>query len=38
VAEPGTREVRLFAGASASPAGPAESDELDIPAFLRRGH
>ena len=38
VADPGTREVRLFAGASASPAGPAESDELDIPAFLRRGH
>ena len=38
VAEPGTREVRLFAGASASPAGPAESDELDIPAFLCRGH
>ncbi len=38
VAEPGTREVRLFAGASASPAGPSESDELDIPAFLRRGH
>ena len=38
VANPGTREVRLFAGASASPAGPSESDELDIPAFLRRGH
>ncbi|MGA2897121.1 MAG: cell division protein FtsZ [Acidobacteriaceae bacterium] len=38
VADPGTREVRLFAGASASPAGPSESDELDIPAFLRRGH
>jgi cell division protein FtsZ len=38
VAEPGTREVRLFAGASASPAGPSESDELDIPAFLRHGH
>ena len=37
-AEPGTREVRLFAGASASPAGPTESDELDIPAFLRHGH
>jgi cell division protein FtsZ len=31
-------QVRLFAGASASPAGPSESDELDIPAFLRRGH
>ncbi len=38
VAEPGAREVRLFAGASASPAGPSESDELDIPAFLRHGH
>jgi len=38
LAEPGTREVRLFAGASASPAGPSESDELDIPAFLRRSH
>ena len=38
LADPGTREVRLFAGASASPAGPSESDELDIPAFLRRGH
>jgi cell division protein FtsZ len=32
------REVRLFAGANASPAGPSESDELDIPAFLRRSH
>jgi hypothetical protein len=29
-------EVRLFAGASASHAGPHETDELDIPAFLRR--
>jgi len=29
-------EVRLFAGASASHAGHPESDELDIPAFLRR--
>ena len=38
LAEPGTREVRLFAGASASPAGPSETDELDIPAFLRHGH
>ncbi len=32
------REVRLFAGANASHAGPAETDELDIPAFLRRSH
>ena len=32
------RQIRLFAGANASPAGPAESDELDIPAFLRRSH
>jgi cell division protein FtsZ len=31
-------EARLFAGANASPAGPTESDELDIPAFLRRSH
>jgi cell division protein FtsZ len=31
-------EVRLFAGASASHAEPAETDELDIPAFLRHGH
>ena len=31
-------ETGLFAGASASPAGPPESDELDIPAFLRRSH
>ena len=31
-------ETGLFAGASASPAGPMESDELDIPAFLRRSH
>jgi cell division protein FtsZ len=30
------REVRLFAGASGSPAEQPESDELDIPAFLRR--
>jgi cell division protein FtsZ len=31
------REVRLFAGAAAvAHAEPAESDELDIPAFLRR--
>ncbi len=29
-------DVRLFAGASASPGGPSETDELDIPAFLRR--
>jgi cell division protein FtsZ len=29
-------EVRLFAGASATHAEPAETDELDIPAFLRR--
>jgi hypothetical protein len=28
--------ARLFAGASASLAGHSESDELDIPAFLRR--
>jgi cell division protein FtsZ len=31
-----THEVRLFAGASASHAEPPETDELDIPAFLRR--
>lgn len=37
VEEP-VQEARLFAGASASSAGPAESDELDIPAFLRRSH
>ncbi|HEV2645903.1 MAG TPA: cell division protein FtsZ [Acidobacteriaceae bacterium] len=36
VMEP-AREVRLFAGAAAvAHAEPAESDELDIPAFLRR--
>ncbi len=36
VTEP-AREVRLFAGAAAvAHAEPAESDELDIPAFLRR--
>jgi len=29
-------EARLFAGASASHAEPPETDELDIPAFLRR--
>ena len=29
-------EVRLFAGASASHEEPSETDELDIPAFLRR--
>jgi len=32
------REPHLFAGANASHEGPAESDELDIPAFLRRSH
>jgi cell division protein FtsZ len=31
-------EVRLFAGVSASHAEQAETDELDIPAFLRRSH
>jgi cell division protein FtsZ len=31
-------EVRLFAGASASAAEHGETDELDIPAFLRRTH
>jgi cell division protein FtsZ len=30
--------VRLFAGASASQAEHSDSDELDIPAFLRRSH
>jgi cell division protein FtsZ len=35
VAEP-AREVRLFAGATATHAEHADSDELDIPAFLRR--
>jgi cell division protein FtsZ len=33
-----TGGARLFAGASASLAGHTESDELDIPAFLRRSH
>jgi len=37
VTEP-TREVRLFAGASGSSAVQADTDELDIPAFLRRSH
>jgi cell division protein FtsZ len=32
------RDVRLFAGASASQVEHAETDELDIPAFLRRSH
>jgi cell division protein FtsZ len=32
------QEVRLFAGVSASHAEQAETDELDIPAFLRRSH
>jgi cell division protein FtsZ len=32
------QEVRLFAGVSASQAEQPESDELDIPAFLRRSH
>jgi cell division protein FtsZ len=31
-------EVRLFAGANASHAEPSETDELDIPAFLRHSH
>jgi cell division protein FtsZ len=35
IAEP-VREVRLFAGAAATHAEHVESDELDIPAFLRR--
>ena len=30
------RDARLYAGATATHAEPAESDELDIPAFLRR--
>jgi hypothetical protein len=34
--EESTHEARLFAGASASHAEPPETDELDIPAFLRR--
>jgi cell division protein FtsZ len=34
--EENAREVRLFAGASGSPAEHSETDELDIPAFLRR--
>jgi cell division protein FtsZ len=37
VEEP-ARDVRLFAGASGSSADHADSDELDIPAFLRRSH
>jgi cell division protein FtsZ len=32
------QEVRLFAGVSASHAEHPETDELDIPAFLRRSH
>jgi cell division protein FtsZ len=32
------RDVRLFAGASASATEHGETDELDIPAFLRRTH
>jgi hypothetical protein len=32
------REARLFVGANASHAEPSETDELDIPAFLRRSH
>jgi len=32
------REVRLFAGANASHVEPPETDELDIPTFLRRSH
>ena len=32
------REVKLFAGASATGAEHADTDELDIPAFLRRSH
>jgi cell division protein FtsZ len=35
-AEENMREVRLYAGASGSPAEQPETDELDIPAFLRR--
>ncbi len=35
IAEP-AQEVRLFAGASAGQAEHRETDELDIPAFLRR--
>jgi cell division protein FtsZ len=35
-AQPAGQEVRLFAGVSASQAEHSESDELDIPAFLRR--
>jgi cell division protein FtsZ len=31
-------EAHLFAGVSASHAEPAETDELDIPAFLRHSH
>ena len=34
----GVGEVRLYAGASATHGEPTETDELDIPAFLRRGH
>jgi cell division protein FtsZ len=37
LAEPAP-EVRLFAGANASHAEPSETDELDIPAFLRHSH
>jgi cell division protein FtsZ len=34
--EENTRDTRLFAGASGSPTEQSETDELDIPAFLRR--
>jgi hypothetical protein len=37
LAEPAP-EVRLFAGANASHTEPSETDELDIPAFLRHSH
>jgi len=36
--EESARDVRLFAGANASHAEHTETDELDIPAFLRRSH
>ncbi|HEY4378993.1 MAG TPA: cell division protein FtsZ [Acidobacteriaceae bacterium] len=36
VAAAPTGDARLFAGVSASHAEPADADELDIPAFLRR--
>jgi cell division protein FtsZ len=37
-ADSGAESLRSFAAAPSADAGHAETDELDIPAFLRRGH